>query len=97
MKKSNTINNTILDIIQNEFDGCEWFIISASELMKTLNVMIEMAKDKQKSINDFINVVGNIGMDIGKVEKSLDGVEDCYNRLVEVLSDESASLKKRAH
>jgi len=34
-------------------------------------------------------------MDISRVEKCLESVEDCYNRLVEVLSDESLARMRR--
>ena len=92
MNKPNTINQKLLDIIQNDFDSCEWFIISSNELMKTLNDSIDLFKNKDTSFEEIRDYIGKIGMGIRNVEKCLDEVEECYNRIVEGLSD--ASKKK---
>ena len=89
MKKSQTINRKLLDIIQNDFDSCEWFIISSNELMKTLNDSIDLFKNKDAPFEEIKDYIGKIGMGIRNVEKCLDGVEDCYNKIVESLSDAS--------
>jgi len=89
MKQLKSINQELLHIINNEFDSCEWFIISANELMKTLNSMIDMFKDSDKSFEEIKNSIGKIGIGIGNVEKCLDGVEECYSRLIEALSNEA--------
>lgn len=94
MKPSNTTTQQkLLEIIQDEFDGCEWFIIAANELMKTLNDTIAMYKDNNTSIETIRDSVGKIGIGIGNVERCLSGVEDCYNKTVELLSDEFTKQK----
>ena len=93
MKPTNTTHQKLLEIIQEEFDGCEWFIIAANELMKTLNDTIAMYKDNKTSIETIKDSVGKIGIGIGNVEKCLYGVEDCYNKTVELLSDELTKQK----
>jgi len=89
MKQPKIINQKLLHIIHNEFDGCEWFIISANELMKTLNVTIDMFKDSNKSFEEIKDYIGKIGIGISNVEKCLDGVEECYSKLIEALSNEA--------
>ena len=88
MKKARTINKKLLDIIQNDFDGCEWFIIAANELMSTLNNTIEMFKTNDTSFNEIKDSIGKLAIGISHVEKCLDGVEECYNKIVDELSNE---------
>ena len=87
-----TTHQKLLKVLQEDFDGCEWFIISANELMNTLNNLSEMYKDKKTSLESIKNSIGKIGIGIGNVQRCLDGVEDCYSKSVEVLGDE---MKKR--
>ena len=83
-----------MHIIQNEYDGCEWFIISANELMKILNDTIDMFKeDSGKSFEEIKDSIGNIGIGLSNVEKCLEGVEECYSKLVETLSNETKKNK----
>lgn len=89
MNQKKAINQRLTSIIKNEFDSCEWFIISSNELMKTLNNFIELVKDGNKSFEEIKDYIGTIGMGIGNVEKCLDGVEECYNSLVEELNNEN--------
>ena len=42
MEDSKNAHQKLLKVLQNDFDGCEWFIISANELMNTLNELSEM-------------------------------------------------------
>lgn len=93
MNVTKTINQKLLHIIKNEFEGCEWFIISSNELMKTLNDTTELFQDSSKSFEDIKNYIGEIGISIGNVEKCLEGVEECYGRLVEALSNEAQKNK----
>jgi uncharacterized protein YerC len=94
MKQQATcINQKLLDIIQKDFEGCEWFIIAANELMRTLNDTIVMFKDVNTPFEAIKDSIGKIGVGIGKVERCLDGVEDCYNRTVELLSKEMQKKK----
>jgi len=89
MKRARSINQKLLHIIQNEFDGCEWFIISANELMKIINDMIETFKnDGDKSFEEIRDSIGSIGIAVSNVEKCLDAVEECYGKLVETLHNE---------
>ena len=50
MEDSKNAHQRLLKVLEDDFDGCEWFIISANELMKTLNDLSEMYKDKQTSL-----------------------------------------------
>jgi hypothetical protein len=93
MEDSKTTHQNLLKVMEDDFDGCEWFIISANELMKTLNDLSEMYKDKETSLEAIKNSIGKIGIGIGNVQKCLDGVEDCYSKSVEVLGDEMDKLK----
>ena len=92
MEDSKNAHQKLLKVLQDDFDGCEWFIISANELMNTLNELSEMYKDKKTSLESIKNSIGKIGIGIGNVQRCLDGVEDCYSKSVEVLGDE---MKKR--
>ena len=83
----------LLKIMEDDFDGCEWFIISANELMKTLNDIIALYKDKQASLEVIKDSIGKIGIAIGNVQRCLDGVEDCYSKSVELLGEEMEKLK----
>ncbi len=89
MERQESVHQKLLQIIQNEYDNCEWFIISANELMKTLNDTITMFKDGRKSYEEIKNSIGKIGLSISNVEKCLDEVEECYNRIVEELVNEN--------
>lgn len=89
MNQKKAINQRLTSIIKNEFDSCEWFIISSNELMKTLNNFIELVKDGNKSFEEIKDYIGTIGIGIGNVEKCLDGVEECYNSLVKELNNEN--------
>ena len=89
MKKSKNINEKLLDSVQNDFDGCEWFIIASNELMKTLNDTMDMFKNNDISFDEIKDSVGKIGIGIRNVEQCLDGVEECYNKLIEILSDDA--------
>ena len=93
MKKPVPINQRLLDIIHNDFDGCKWFIIASNELMKTIHNTIELFKDSNTSFKEMKNSIGEIGIGISSVEKSLEGVEECYNKLVESLSQEAKMNK----
>ena len=93
MQQTRSINKKLLDIIQKDYDGCEWFIITTNELMETINDTIEMFKDNNRSFEDIKNNIGKIGIEISNVEKSLDGVEACYSKMIEEMSNDS---KKRS-
>ena len=94
MKRAKSFNQKLLHIIQNEYDGCEWFIISAHELMKILNDMIDTFKeDSGKSFEEIKDSIGNIGIGLSNVEKCLEGVEECYSKLIEALSNETKRNK----
>lgn len=92
-QQPDTLNQKLLHIIQNDFDGCEWFIIAANELMKTVSDTIILFKDANTTFETIRDSIGKIGVGIGNVERCLDGVEDCYNRTVELLSMEMHSKK----
>ena len=87
MEDSKDTHQKLLKVLHEDFDGCEWFIISANELMKTLNDLGEMYQDKKTSLESIKNSIGKIGIGIGNVQRCLDGVEDCYSKSVEVLGD----------
>ena len=88
MNDSKTVHQKLLGIIQDDFEGCEWFIVAANELMNTLTDIVSMANDSTTSVEKITNTIGNIGIGISNVERCLDGVEDCYNKSVKLLSDE---------
>lgn len=92
MEDSKNAHQKLLKVLQDDFDGCEWFIISANELMNTLNELSKMYKDKKTSLEAIKNSIGKIGIGIGNVQRCLDGVEDCYSKSVEVLGDEMEKL-----
>lgn len=94
MKKQQGLHQRLLDLLENDFDGCEWFIISSNELMTTLNETIEMLKDPDTSFETIKNSIGKIGIGIGNVERCLEEVEDFYNKTVEMLCDELPKNKK---
>ena len=83
-----TVHQKLLDIIQDDFEGCEWFIIAANELMNTLSDFLAMAQESTTSVEKLKNTIGKIGIGISNVERCLDGVEECYNKSVELLRDE---------
>jgi hypothetical protein len=91
MNSSKTVHQKLLGIIQDDFEGCEWFIVAANELMNTLSDITSMANDSTTSVEMITDAIGKIGMGISNVERCLDGVEDCYNKSVELLSDEVSS------
>jgi hypothetical protein len=93
MNNSKTVHQKLLDIIQEDFEGCEWFIIAANDLMNTLSDIVTMANDSTTPAEKIANTIGKIGIGISNVERCLDGVEDCYNKSVELLSDEVSSVK----
>jgi len=88
MESEKSVHQKLLQIIQKEYDNCEWFIISSNELMQTLNETITMFKDSSKTYEEIKDSIGKIGLGISNVEKCLDGVEECYNRIVEELVNE---------
>ena len=88
-----TPHQKLLKIIEEDYEGCEWFIISANELMQKLNKSIELYKNNQTSLETIKDFIGEIGIGIGNVQRCLDGVEDCYSKTVEQLSKEINSLK----
>ena len=96
MKNIQTLNQRLLAIIDKEYEGCEWFLIAANELMGTLNEMIEMFKDENTSFATIKNSIGKVGIGIGNVERCLEGVEDFYSKAVEILS-EDAQKNKESH
>ena len=91
--KKKTPHQKLLKIIEEDYEGCEWFIISANELMQKLNKSIELYKNNQTSLETIKDFIGEIGIGISNVQRCLDGVEDCYSKTVEVLSEEINSLK----
>ena len=91
MNNSKTVHQKLLGIIHDDFEGCEWFIVAANELMNTLSDITSMANDRTTSVEMITDAIGKIGMGISNVERCLDGVEDCYNKSVELLSDEVSS------
>jgi len=94
MKKQRSLPQHLLDLLEKEFEGCEWFIVSANELMSTLNETAEMLKDTETSFETIRNAIGKIGVGIGNVERCLEGVEDFYNRTVEIVSNEAQKHRK---
>jgi hypothetical protein len=88
MDSEKSVHQKLLQIIQEEYDNCEWFIISSNELMKTLNDTTTMFEDTSKTYEEIKDSIGKIGLGIRNVEKCLDGVEECYNRIVEELVNE---------
>ena len=95
MKNEQTLNQRLLEIIEKDFKGCEWFIVAANELMGTVNETIEMFKDADTTFETIKNSIGKIGIGIGNVERCLEGVEDLYNRTVEILSNELPKKQER--
>jgi hypothetical protein len=95
MNNKQTLNQCLLELLEKDFDGCEWFIVSANELMGTINETITLFQDANTSFETLKNSIGKIGIGIGNVERCLDGVEDFYNRSVEMLSNELP--KKKEH
>jgi uncharacterized protein YerC len=93
MNKHQTLNQRLLALLEQEFDGCEWFIIAANELMGTLNETMAMFKDDGTPFETIKNSIGKIGIGIGNVERCLEGVEDFYNKTVEILCCESTTQK----
>lgn len=91
---SESINQRLLTIIEKDFEGCEWFIIAANELMRTLNDTMKLVKEGNASFETIKDSIGRIGLEIGNVERCLEGVEDCYNRTVELLSNELKTRNK---
>ena len=91
MKNSETLHQKLHTIIQEDFDGCEWFIIAANELMNTLADIVSMANDSTTPVEKITHTIGKIGIGITNVERCLDGVEECYNKSVELLSNEISS------
>lgn len=91
MKQTRDIHTRLLDIIQKDYDGCEWLIISANELMVTIHDMIDMFKEK-RSFEDIKNSIGKIGIGINDIEKCLEGVEECYSKMIEELSNDSEKI-----
>ena len=89
MNNTQTLNQRLLEIIEKDFDGCEWFIIAANELMGTLNETIEMFRNENTTFSTIKNSIGKVGIGIGNVERCLEGVEDFYSKAVEILSDEA--------
>jgi len=89
MNNTQTLNQRLLEIIEKDFDGCEWFIIAANELMGTLNETIEMFRNENTTFATIKNSIGKVGIGIGNVERCLEGVEDFYSKAVEILSDEA--------
>ena len=89
--KNEPVHNKLLSIIQDDFDGCEWFIVAANDLMNTLSDIVTMANDSTTPVEKITNAIGKIGIGISNVERCLDGVEDCYNKTVELLSDERST------
>lgn len=92
MKKVKTLHQKLLELMERDFEGCEWFIIAANELMGILHESIEMFKDSTTPFETIKDSIGKIGIGIGNVERCLDGVEDFYNKSVEIISSE---LKKK--
>jgi hypothetical protein len=88
MDSEKSVHQKLLQIIQDEYDNCEWFIISSNELMKTLNDTTTMFQDRSKTYEELKDSIGKIGLGVSNVEKCLDGVEECYNRIVEELANE---------
>jgi len=84
------MHQKLLTLIQDDFEGCEWFIIAANDLMNTLTDIVSMANDSTTPVEKITNTIGKIGIGISNVERCLDGVEDCYNKSVELLSDEGS-------
>ena len=94
MKKlKKTPHQKLLKILKEDYDGCEWFIISANELMQKLNESMELCKNEQTSLETIKDFIGEIGIGISNVQRCLDGVEDCYSKTVELLGDEINKLK----
>jgi hypothetical protein len=85
--KNATMHQKLLTLIQDDFEGCEWFIIAANDLMNTLTDIVSMANDSTTPVEKITNTIGTLGIGISNVERCLDGVEDCYNKSVELLSD----------
>jgi uncharacterized protein YerC len=94
MNNTQTLNQRLLEIIEKDFDGCEWFIIAANELMGTLNETIEMFRNENTTFATIKNSIGKVGIGIGNVERCLEGVEDFYSKAVEILSDEARKNKE---
>jgi len=95
MKNEQTLNQRLLEIIEKDFERCEWFIVAANALMGTVNEAIEMFKDADTTFETIKNSIGKIGIGIGNVERCLEGVEDFYNRTVEILSNELPKKQER--
>ena len=89
--KNEKVHNRLRSIIQDDFEGCEWFIVAANELMNTLSDIVTMANDTNTPVEKINRAIGKIGIGISNVERCLDGVEDCYNKSVELLSDEAST------
>jgi hypothetical protein len=71
MRQQPGLHQRLLDMLEKDFDGCEWFIIASNELMATLHETIAMLKDAETSFETIRDSIGKIGIGIGNVERCL--------------------------
>jgi methyl-accepting chemotaxis protein len=83
-------------LIHDDFEDLNWFRIASEETVRTVYDFTRVVEDDTNSFEDIKDAVGQIGQAIHHMEAMLDQVEECYNELVETVS-EAGLAKKSLH
>lgn len=87
-KISNTLKNRLLDILENEYENCDFFMAASNILTHHILGVSNTVKEKDPDFDKLRDEICEIGVYISHTEKRLLEVEECYTKLVEALADE---------
>ena len=87
-KISNKLKTRILDIINNEYEDCDFFMAASNILTNHIKDISNLINDENPDFDKLRDEICEIGVYINNTEKRLLEVEDCYTKLVETLAEE---------
>jgi len=87
-KISKKLKTKLLDIINNEYEDCDFFMAASNILTNHIKDISNLINDENPDFDKLRDEICEIGVYINNTEKRLLEVEDCYTKLVEALAEE---------
>jgi len=88
MTVSESLKRSLLSILKDDYEECQFFMASSNMLTNKLKEISGMIQGGEADFNKLRDSIGEIGIYISNAEKRLEEVEECYTKLVDALAEE---------
>ncbi|MCP4715852.1 MAG: hypothetical protein GY868_12100 [Deltaproteobacteria bacterium] len=81
------LKKKLIGVVRKDYDECRFFLAAAQLLTNKIQDVCTAIDKEQIDFNSVRDTIGEIGIFISNTEKSLEEVEDCYSKLVDILAE----------